>query len=45
MFKPLLFAAGLALATTPALAGEVNIYTSRQPELIQPIFDAFTAER
>lgn len=44
MFKPLLFAAGLALATTPALAGEVNIYTSRQPELIQPIFDAFTAQ-
>ncbi len=48
MFKPLLFAAGLALATTPALAGEVpgeiNVYTSRQPELIQPIFDAFTAQ-
>ncbi len=44
MLKPLLFAAGLALATTPALAGEVNIYTSRQPELIQPIFDAFTAQ-
>jgi len=44
MFKPLLFAAGLALATTPAVAGEVNIYTSRQPELIQPIFDAFTAQ-
>ena len=44
MFKPLLFAASLALATTPALAGEVNVYTSRQPELIQPIFDAFTAQ-
>ncbi len=44
MFKPLLFAAGLALGATPALAGEVNIYTSRQPELIQPIFDAFTAQ-
>ena len=48
MFKPVLFAAGLTLAATPALTdevpGEVNVYTSRQPELIQPIFDAFTAE-
>ena len=48
MFKPLVVAAGLALAATPALAGEVpgevNVYTSRQPELIQPIFDAFTAQ-
>ena len=44
MFKPLLFAAGLALAATPALSAEVNVYTSRQPELIQPIFDAFTAQ-
>ena len=44
MFKPLLFAAGLALTATPALAGEVNVYTSRQPELIQPIFDAFTVQ-
>ncbi|MHA1528475.1 MAG: Fe(3+) ABC transporter substrate-binding protein [Alphaproteobacteria bacterium] len=44
MYKPLLFAAGLAVAATPALAAEVNVYTSRQPELIQPIFDAFTAE-
>ncbi|MCH8166598.1 MAG: Fe(3+) ABC transporter substrate-binding protein [Proteobacteria bacterium] len=44
MYKPVVFAAGLALAATPALAGEVNVYTSRQPELIQPIFDAFTAE-
>jgi iron(III) transport system substrate-binding protein len=44
MYKPLLFAAGLALGATPALAGEVNIYTSRQPELIQPIFDAFTEQ-
>jgi iron(III) transport system substrate-binding protein len=44
MFKPLLMAASLALAVTPSLADEVNIYTSRQPELIQPIFDAFTAE-
>lgn len=31
------------LAAGPALA-EVNIYTTRQPELIQPVVDAFTAE-
>lgn len=36
----------LALASTalPALAEEVNIYSHRQPELIQPLLDAFTAE-
>ena len=35
----------LATATcaSPALA-DVNIYTTRQPELIQPVIDAFTAE-
>ncbi len=35
----------LATATfaSPALA-DVNIYTTRQPELIQPVMDAFTAE-
>jgi len=43
MFRTLL-AAALALAAAPALAAEVNVYTSRQPELIQPIFDVFTAE-
>ncbi len=38
--------AALALCTTalPALAEEVNIYSHRQPELIQPLLDAFTAE-
>ncbi|MCF8511455.1 MAG: Fe(3+) ABC transporter substrate-binding protein [Rhodobacteraceae bacterium] len=38
--------ATLALLTTalPALADEVNIYSHRQPELIQPLIDAFTAE-
>ena len=38
--------AALALCTTalPALADEVNIYSHRQPELIQPLLDAFTAE-
>ncbi|RAZ83484.1 Fe(3+) ABC transporter substrate-binding protein [Cereibacter johrii] len=36
----------LALGTTalPALADEVNIYSHRQPELIQPLVDAFAAE-
>ncbi len=36
----------LALATCalPAFAEEVNIYSHRQPELIQPLMDAFTAE-
>ena len=34
-----------ALFSTSALAdGTVNIYTYRQPELIQPVLDAFTAE-
>jgi iron(III) transport system substrate-binding protein len=30
-------------AAVPALAEEVNIYTTREPGLIQPILDAFTA--
>ena len=36
----------LALCSTalPVLAEEVNIYSHRQPELIQPLLDAFTAE-
>ncbi len=34
----------LLLATTPVLAQEINIYSHRQPELIQPLVDAFTAE-
>ena len=32
------------LAACPALADEVNVYSHRQPELVQPLFDAFTAE-
>ena len=35
--------AGAAL-TTPLTAEEVNVYSHRQPELVQPLFDAFTAE-
>jgi iron(III) transport system substrate-binding protein len=30
-------------AAGPALAAEVNIYTTREPGLIQPLLDAFTA--
>ncbi|MDQ2065619.1 Fe(3+) ABC transporter substrate-binding protein [Xinfangfangia sp. CPCC 101601] len=37
--------AALALTTAlPAFADEVNVYSHRQPELIQPLVDAFTAE-
>ena len=38
--------AALALTSValPALAQEINIYSHRQPELIQPLIDAFTAE-
>jgi iron(III) transport system substrate-binding protein len=32
------------LATTPVLAQEINVYSHRQPELIQPLVDAFTSE-
>lgn len=32
------------LAAFPALADEVNVYSHRQPELVQPLFDAFTKE-
>ena len=31
-------------AAVPSLAQEVNIYTTREPGLIQPILDAFTTE-
>ena len=41
--RALLAATFLALAT-PALAEEINVYSHRQPELIQPLVDAFTAE-
>ncbi|MCK0166428.1 Fe(3+) ABC transporter substrate-binding protein [Jannaschia sp. S6380] len=30
-----------ALAALPAFAGEVNVYSYRQPELIQPLIDGF----
>ena len=34
----------LTCSALPTLADEVNIYSHRQPELIQPLMDAFTAE-
>lgn len=40
----ILMALTTALAATPALAEEVNVYSHRQPELVQPLFDAFTKE-
>ena len=30
------------LCASPAMADEVNIYSHRQPELIQPLVDQFT---
>lgn len=34
----------LLAISVPALAQEINVYSRRQPELIQPLVDAFTAE-
>ncbi len=34
----------ITLAATPALADEINVYSYRQPELIAPLTEAFTAE-
>jgi iron(III) transport system substrate-binding protein len=39
-----LVAATLLLAAAPAAAQEVNVYTYREPGLIKPLFDKFTAE-
>ena len=46
-FRPATCVAALLPAlflTTPLLAAEVNVYSFRQPELLQPLFDAFTAQ-
>lgn len=37
-------ALGASFVANAAAAADVNIYTSRQPELIQPVLDAFTEE-
>ncbi|WP_439155273.1 Fe(3+) ABC transporter substrate-binding protein [Yoonia sp.] len=42
-FRTILLASTCAAIAAPALA-DVNIYTTRQPELIQPVMDAFTSE-
>jgi iron(III) transport system substrate-binding protein len=34
----------LLACSIPAVAQEINVYSHRQPELIQPLVDAFTAE-
>lgn len=39
--RPLLLATASAVLSAPAFA-DVNVYTTRQPELIQPVIDAFT---
>jgi iron(III) transport system substrate-binding protein len=39
-----IFFAATAAAAAPVLAEEVNVYSYRQPELIKPLTDAFTAE-
>jgi iron(III) transport system substrate-binding protein len=44
MLRTSLLALALGTTALPALADEINIYSHRQPELIQPLIDAFTAE-
>lgn len=44
MFTRLAAFAVAASIAAPALAAEVNVYSYRQPELIEPMTDAFTAE-
>ena len=39
-----LFAAASVLMAQTAFAQEVNVYSYRQPELVEPLFDAFTEE-
>ncbi|WP_298291697.1 Fe(3+) ABC transporter substrate-binding protein [uncultured Litoreibacter sp.] len=39
-----LFATTCMVLAAPAFAEEVNVYSYRQPELIKPLTDAFTAE-
>ena len=44
VFRLSILALALTGAALPALSQEVNVYSHRQPELIQPLIDAFTAE-
>src|ERR687897_2605502 len=40
----LLCLTSVAVTTASADSGEVNVYTYRETKLIQPLFDAFTAD-
>ncbi|RZW04022.1 MAG: Fe(3+) ABC transporter substrate-binding protein [Rhodobacteraceae bacterium] len=42
--RSLVLTIAAAATALPAYADEVNIYSYRQPELIQPLLDAFTSE-
>ncbi|WP_370229687.1 Fe(3+) ABC transporter substrate-binding protein [Salipiger bermudensis] len=42
--KTALMAGAAVLAAAPVVAEEVNVYSYRQPELLQPLLDAFTKE-
>lgn len=44
MIRSLMTASALVAVAAPVLADEINIYSHRQPELIQPLLDAFTKE-
>ena len=44
MLKKLALSALAALVVAPVMAEEVNVYSYRQPELIRPLTDAFTAQ-
>lgn len=44
MIRTLMTATALAGLAAPLAAEEINIYSHRQPELIQPLLDAFTQQ-
>lgn len=44
MLKTLLLSATATLAFSTAALADVNVYSYRQPELVKPLFDAFTQE-
>lgn len=44
LLSPTLLAAVLSLPIHAASAAEVNLYTTREPALIQPLIDSFTSE-
>ena len=44
IFPASLCSAAIIAMASPALSADVNVYSYRQPELVNPLFDAFTAE-